>query len=116
MSEEDFNEVHCCNCGITFKFSKKIEEMWRKDEKTFYCPNGHSLVWHKPKESDEEKTIKKLREEVKELKEKLSAAEKKADEQKKRADELATELEIWRPTTTETKDGSDKASAGDRAG
>lgn len=101
MSTEEFNEVNCCNCGITFKFSKKIEEMWRKDEKTFYCPNGHSLVWNKPKETEEQKELKKLKAEVKELKEKLVAAEKQVEDQKQRVNELTTELEIWRPSTTE---------------
>lgn len=106
MSEEDeYCEVDCCNCGITFKFSKKIEKMWRKDEKTFYCPNGHSLHWPKPKESEEEKELKKLRAEVQELKDKLAASENKAASEKKRADELASELEIWRPNTDDKKDG-----------
>jgi predicted ribosome quality control (RQC) complex YloA/Tae2 family protein len=104
MSDEDFSVVNCNECGITFKFSKKIEDMWRKSSKTFYCPNGHSLHWPKPKESDEEKELKKLRAEVNELRTKLVAAEKKAEDQKKRADELASELEIWRPTTNDKKD------------
>lgn len=115
MSDE-FNEVDCCNCGIKFKFSKKIEEMWRKDEKTFYCPNGHPLVWNKPKESEEQKELKTLRSKVKDLQEKLDAALKDVSVQKKRADELATELEIWRPSTAETKDGSEQTGTGDRAG
>jgi hypothetical protein len=100
MSEE-YNSVTCNTCGIEFKFLKKIEELWRKSEKTFHCPNGHGLVWAKPKESDEERELKKLRVEVKGLKDKLVAADKRAEEQKKRADDLAAELEIWRPTTTE---------------
>ena len=103
MSEEEFCVVNCNECGITFKFSKKIEDMWRKSSKTFFCPNGHSLHWPKPKESEEEKELKKLRAEVNELRTKLVAADKRADEQKKRADELASELEIWRPTTTDDK-------------
>ncbi len=105
MADEEYNEVDCCNCGIKFKFSKKIEEMWRKDEKTFFCPNGHSLVWHKPKESAEEKELKRLRAEVKELNTKLEAALKDVESQKKRADDLALELEIWHPTSTDQKAG-----------
>lgn len=105
MANEELCEVDCCSCGISFKFSKKIEEMWRKSEKTFYCPNGHTLVWNKPKESAEEKELKKLRAEVKELNTKLEAALKDAESQKKRADDLATELEIWRPTTSDQKAG-----------
>lgn len=100
MSEE-YNTVTCNSCGIEFKFQQKIEDLWRKSGKTFYCPNGHGLVWNKPKVSPEEEEIKSLKVEVKELKVKLDAALKDAESQKKRADELATELEIWRPSTTE---------------
>jgi hypothetical protein len=67
MSEE-YNTVTCNNCGIEFKFHKKIEDLWRDTEKTFYCPNGHGLVWKKPKESSEQKELKKLRAEIDELK------------------------------------------------
>lgn len=101
MSDEEYNSITCNTCGIEFKFLKKVEELWRKSEKVFFCPNGHNLVWSKPKESEEEKELKKLRAEVNELRTKLVAAEKKAEDQKKRADELSSELEIWRPTTTE---------------
>lgn len=105
MADEEFNTVTCNSCGIEFKFLKKVEDLWRKDEKIFYCPNGHSLVWTKPKETAEQKELKTLRAEVKELKTKLEAAEKKAEGQKKRADDLAAELEIWRPTTSDQKAG-----------
>lgn len=108
MSDDNFCEVDCCECGIKFKFTKKIEEMWRKSGKSFFCPNGHSLAWNKEKETPEQKELKTLREKVKELQGKLDAALKDAAEQKKRADDLTVELEIWRPSTTETKDGSDQ--------
>ena len=116
MSDSEYNEVHCCNCGIVFKFSKKIEEMWRKDEKTFYCPNGHSLVWNKPKESTEQKELKQLKDKVKDLQSKLDEALTLTETQKKKIEELTTELEIWRPSTAETKDGSEQTGTGDRAG
>lgn len=98
MSEE-YCEVNCCDCGITFKFTKQIEKMWRESGKTFYCPNGHSLHWDKPKETEDQKELKKLRTEVASLKDKLTAAEKTATDQKKKIDELTAELEIWRPST-----------------
>jgi predicted RNase H-like nuclease (RuvC/YqgF family) len=105
MSEEkeEFNCVTCDTCGLDFKFPQKVEDLWRKSEKTFYCPNGHGLVWTKPKETDEEKELKKLRTEVKELKEKLLAAERQSEEHKKRVDELAAELEIWQPSYADKK-------------
>lgn len=106
--EEEFNCVTCNTCGLDFKFLQKVEDLWRKSEKTFYCPNGHGLVWFglvwtKPKETDEEKELKKLRAEVKELKAKLLAAEKQSEEHKKRVDELAAELEIWQPSYADKK-------------
>lgn len=101
---EDINNVTCCDCGIEFHFSKKIEEMWRKSEKTFFCPNGHKLVWNKPEdETPEQKELKSLRGEVTELKGKLEAALKDVEAEKKRADELALELEIWHPTDRTTQ-------------
>lgn len=116
MSDEKFNSINCCQCGIAFGFGKEVETLWRRDEKTFFCPNGHPQVWTKPKESEEQKELKKLRTKVEELQGKLDAALKDAADQKKRADELATELEIWRPSTAETKDGSEQTGSGDRAG
>lgn len=100
---DDFNEVTCADCGIVFKFSKKIEELWRTTGKTFHCPNGHRLTWPKETETPEQKELKTLREEVKTLKGKLATALSDAEAQKKRADELATELEIWKPSTVEQK-------------
>jgi len=99
MSEEEFCAVNCNECGITFKFSTKIEEMWRKSSKTFFCPNGHSLHWPKQTETAEQKELKKLRAEVSSLTDKLTAAEKNVTDQKKKIDELTAELEIWRPST-----------------
>lgn len=121
MSDDhkDFNLVTCCNCGVPFAFSTKLEELWRRDEKTFYCPNGHPQVWKKPEVSEEQKELKKLREEVKSLKTKLDEALTLTETQKKKIEELTTELEIWRPSSadkTETKDGSEQAGSGDRAG
>jgi len=98
MSEE-FNSVTCNSCGLEFKFPKKVEELWRNSEKTFYCPNGHGLVWNKPKESPEQKELVKLRAEVKSLKDKLDEAITKAAEYRVKVQELTSELEIWRPST-----------------
>lgn len=32
----------CCNCGILFAMTSYFVSERRKDEKWFYCPNGHS--------------------------------------------------------------------------
>ncbi|MGH2481372.1 MAG: hypothetical protein ACRDHW_17095 [Ktedonobacteraceae bacterium] len=76
MSDE-FNAT-CYDCGIKFGFSKEIEKLWRESAKTFYCPNGHSLHWPKPNETEDQK----------ELKAKLATALQDAEAHKKRADDL----------------------------
>lgn len=106
MSEKEelevLNNVSCCECGIVFGFSPKIEKMWRESGKSFVCPNGHSLHWSKPTETPEQKELKGLRTEVKKLTEKLEAAEQRAAEYKVKVEELTAELEIWKPSTKES--------------
>lgn len=102
---DDSREIICAECGIVFSFSNKIGELWRKSKKTFFCPNGHSLLWNEEKESLEQKELIALRSEVKSLKDQLTIALSDAETQKKRADELATELEIWKPSTVEKISG-----------
>jgi hypothetical protein len=105
MSEKEelevLNNVSCCDCGIVFGFSPKIEKMWRESGKTFVCPNGHSLHWSKPTETPEQKELKVLRTEVKDLKTKLDEALTLTETQKKKIEELQTEIEIWKPSTKE---------------
>jgi hypothetical protein len=113
MSEEH-NQLNCPSCGLSFGFPKEVEKLWRESHKQFFCPNGHSMSWTGESPSEKEHRLRK--EKVEELETKLAAALKELEAQKKRADELAAELEIWRPTTTETKDGSEQAGTGNRAG
>ena len=100
---DDLNEVTCNECGIKFGFGPKIEELWRKSGKTFYCPNGHSLCWTLGKETPEQKENVTLKAQVKDLKAKLESTQQELTAQKKRADELSAELDIWRPSTAEDK-------------
>lgn len=37
--------VECCSCHILFWVSVETVERWKKSKKTFYCPNGHSMVY-----------------------------------------------------------------------
>lgn len=97
----ELNEVTCAECGIEFSFSTKIEKLWRKSGKTFYCPSGHTLHWAVEVETPEKKELEKLRVEVKDLKSKLEVAMKDAESQKKKSDELTLELEIWKPASKE---------------
>jgi hypothetical protein len=36
----------CCNCGIPFAMPRSLKDECHKDHsKSFYCPNGHSMVY-----------------------------------------------------------------------
>ena len=47
----------CPSCGVSFGLIENFDQRRRKDKKSFWCPNGHSLSY--PGESDE-KRIKRL--------------------------------------------------------
>jgi hypothetical protein len=96
--ENKMENVDCNTCGISFSFSEKVAEMWKRSHKTFYCPNGHSLHW--PGETPEQKELKSLKEEVASLSEKLMNALNDADEKAKKIEELTSELEIWKPASS----------------
>jgi hypothetical protein len=54
--EEDEHFVHtdCAACGIEFQITKVLYARRKKDHRSFYCPNGHTL--HYP--PSEEKVAK----------------------------------------------------------
>lgn len=96
MSEEESLEgVNCCTCGIRFHFLKRIVASRRESGKTFYCPNGCSLSWPKPKEE-----IELLKKEIEELKKKLELALKEIEARKKLSEELQLEVDLWKPAET----------------
>lgn len=35
----------CASCGVIFAFATELEQRRRADGGTFYCPNGHSMVF-----------------------------------------------------------------------
>jgi hypothetical protein len=96
MSDEDLANIDCWECGIRFYIAKHIDDCWRlaAAEKSFFCPNGHSITYPAKKPSSE---IDALKAEVVQLKTDLEASRKALAEQKKRADDMQLELEIWKP-------------------
>jgi len=47
-------EIHaCCSCGVLFAMTEKHINELRRNHKSFYCPNGHSLSF--PGTSNKEK-------------------------------------------------------------
>jgi hypothetical protein len=51
----------CCTCGVVFAMPDFMLAQVRKTGATFYCPNGHSLVYNGGK-SKAEKEAERLRE------------------------------------------------------
>lgn len=37
----------CCNCGVHYAVTREFEKARREDKQTFYCPNGHPMVYSK---------------------------------------------------------------------
>lgn len=54
----------CAQCGVVFGLPDHLEEARRDDHETFYCPNGHSLVFSSP--SKNERRIAALEAELRE--------------------------------------------------
>ena len=45
--QKEIVSIECCNCGVVFWVSKKLQENWQENKQTFYCPNGHSQSYIK---------------------------------------------------------------------
>jgi hypothetical protein len=98
-SDNNLNKIHCASCGVSFGIDKDVDKLWRGSHKSFWCPNGHSLSYSGP--SAQEKELTELRAKVKTLEEELSTAKQSMHTQTTAIETLRSELEIWRPTTTD---------------
>lgn len=61
----EFTTVQCCECGTLFGMTETFRLKRQDDGATFYCPNGHSQVYCKPR-------ITELKEKNAELQRKLA--------------------------------------------
>jgi len=43
--EIDLEVTDCCNCGTYFAMPRRLYNARRQDGRTFYCPNGHPMVF-----------------------------------------------------------------------
>lgn len=41
----DLEVTDCCNCGTYFAAPRRLLDARRQDGRTFYCPNGHPMVF-----------------------------------------------------------------------
>lgn len=58
-----FEEVTCCECGMTFGMESSFYKRKLVEQKTFYCPAGHSQHFTGQTEEDRLKAEKKILEE-----------------------------------------------------
>lgn len=68
----------CCSCGIMFAMPEHFQRKRREDQKTFYCPNGHSLSYT-------ESTVKKLERQLAQERQRLDQAMMDVEMQRSRA-------------------------------
>lgn len=48
----DYSKEECIHCGVAFYFPTTCKDFKKKKKETFYCPNGHSMVYTKSIEDD----------------------------------------------------------------
>lgn len=92
MSDDKFETVTCCSCGVEFGMTPEYQKFRRRDHKMFLCPNGHSQSYTEPAEDPKDAEITVLKARVVDLQDK--------------ADKLAlviAELDIWKPRLLEEK-------------
>lgn len=57
----DLVEHACCNCGMTFWITVKMDSQKQRDHTSFYCPAGHSQSY--TGETEAQKNLKRYQEE-----------------------------------------------------
>lgn len=73
MTDNSIEEVLCNQCGIEFWAPTRLMSERRKDQREFFCPNGHTLMFSKPSKEDVESRLHK---EIAQLEKKLVEQEK----------------------------------------
>jgi hypothetical protein len=53
----------CFTCGVQFGVSAKFNNNCRRDGRTFYCPNGHTMVYTETSEMKLQRELKKAQDE-----------------------------------------------------
>lgn len=63
----------CCSCGVVFGITADLQRVLKNNnQKTFYCPNGHPMLY---RESAEVKLRKEAERKLEEAQQKLADAE-----------------------------------------
>lgn len=87
---EQFESVSCGECGVRWAMTAAFIAQRRRDERGFYCPNGHSRYY--PKQSEEQK-----------LKDELERQRQALANEREHAARLSTNLKTERRQHAATK-------------
>ena len=96
--------LQCLECGIIWGLEEGLFDVWKRDNKKIFCPNGHPNSFGGNTVSINSKDLNELRSEIKELKAKLLTADALVVKQTMRANALELELEIWKPSETKVEE------------
>jgi hypothetical protein len=74
----NLERTSCSQCGIAFAAPLSWVNERRADGKTFYCPNGHHLVFRESTETKLKRQLESKESTERRLRDELAAAERKA--------------------------------------
>jgi hypothetical protein len=95
---DDLTPITCHECGICFGLPLQVGKIWKFNRHSFYCPNGHSLVY-KQEATEQDKKLEALTAKVAELEKRLANAVEDERKATARAADLLLELEIYKPVS-----------------
>ncbi len=80
----------CPVCGVVYGLPERLDRNRRDDGDTFYCPNGHELVY--PEKEESERTKAELQAEIKRLQGELIQVRHECEQAEARASDVAKVL------------------------
>lgn len=86
-----FEKETCINCGLIFFIPADVQAQIRRIPRTFYCPNGHTMVYSGDALSMAQQEAKDLRERLAAETKRKEWAELDARQQREQADKLQRE-------------------------
>lgn len=84
--------ITCADCGTPFGVGANFDKARRSDHRSFYCPNGHSLSYPKPKRTEADR-----------LREQLAAARSVAQRERERREAADRSARAYRGVATRVK-------------
>jgi hypothetical protein len=84
--------IECCSCGVPFGIGAHFQKARRADQRTFFCPNGHSNYYPAPKRTEADR-----------LRDQLDAARSLAQRERERRETAERQRSAARGQVTRIK-------------